>query len=201
MKNSLMVTVFVLGGMTLAHSQQFSLGPTVGVNYAWLSDAPDDAKGLAGMNAGITMVYSTEEHGGIGIEIKYSGEGMLIERRGTIAETRLNYVRVPLKFYYFFNDFGDDFRPKIYAGPSFGILAGGKSEQFLEVGTIKVDSKDLYESFDAGVTVGTGFNYRLATRTWLNFDVAYAHGLTDISKAGKAFNRNLNVNLGVAWGF
>ncbi len=200
MKNSLLIAGFVLGCTSFAHTQEFSIGPTIGINNAWISDAPGDTRGLLGFNAGLTMVYSTEEHWGLGLDLKYSGEGVVTEQRGAIAKTRLHYVRVPLKLYHFFNDFGNDFRPKIYVGPSFGFLAGGKTEQFLEVGTIEVDSKDLYEPFDLGLTFGTGFNYRIASRTWLNFDLAYGHGFTDIVKSGKGFNRNLNLNLGIAWG-
>ncbi len=200
MKNLLLLFAFVLGITTLAHAQEFSLGPVVGVNYASITNAPNDARGLVGLNAGLALVYSTEEHWGIGLDLKYSGEGMVVEQRGITAKTQLNYVRVPLKFIYFFNKFGDDFRPKIYVGPSFGLLAGGKTERFTEIGTFKTNSTDLYEKFDVGALFGTGFNYRIAPGAWLNVDVAYAHGLSDVSKTGKAYNRNLLASIGVAWG-
>lgn len=201
MKNPLLIAALMLCGISIAHTQEFSLGPTLGINHAWISDAPGDTRGLIGLNAGLTMVYSTEEHWGLGLDLKYSGEGMMTEQRGITAKTRLDYVRVPLKVYYFFNNFEDDFRPKIYAGPSLGFLVGGQTEQFSEIGTIELDSKDFYEDFDLGLLLGTGFNYRLAERTWFNFDLAYAHGLTDIAKTGKGYNRNLNLNVGIAWGF
>ena len=38
-----------------------------------------------------------------------------------------------------------------------------------------VDSEDFYEGFDMGINFGTGFNYRLAESTWLNFGVAYTY--------------------------
>lgn len=200
MKNLLLLFALVLGFLPLAQAQEFSLGPVIGVNYASLTNAPSDARGLVGLNAGLALVYSTEEHWGIGVDLKYSGEGMVVEQRGITAKTRLDYVRVPLKFYYFFNKFGDDFRPKIYVGPSFGVLVGGKTERFTDVGTIKTNSTDLYEQFDVGALFGTGFNYRIAQGAWLNVDVAYAHGLTNIAPSGKAFNRNLMASIGIAWG-
>ncbi|MFN0212739.1 MAG: porin family protein [Saprospiraceae bacterium] len=162
MKNLLFIAAFVLGGISISHSQEFSLGPTLGVTNAWLQDAPGDVNSLIGLNAGLMLVYSTEEHWGVGVDLKYSGEGMVTKFRGVEAKTHLNYVRIPVKVIYFFNEFSNDFRPKIYLGPSVGILAGGKTEQFLEVGTIKVDSKDIYEGVDLGLTFGTGFNYRVA---------------------------------------
>jgi len=200
MKNLLLLFAFLLGTLSITHAQEFSLGPVIGVNYTSLSDAPGTNSGLLGLNAGLALVYSTEEHWGIGMDLKYSGEGMETEQRGMTAKTRLNYVRLPVKFYYFFNKFGDDFRPKIYVGPSFGLLAGGKTERFTELGTFKTNSTDLYEKFDVGALIGTGFNYRVARGTWLNVDVAYAHGLTNIAKSGKAFNRNVLASVGLAWG-
>lgn len=200
MKNLIFTAALVLCGFSYAHTQEFSLGPTIGLNDSWISDLPGETEGLLGLNAGLTLVYSNEEHLGFGMELKYSGEGAVSKLRGVTAESRLNYVRIPLKFIIFFNKFGNDFRPKIYAGPSFGLLAGGKTELFSGDGTIKVDSKEVYEDFDLGLTFGTGFNYRLAPRTWLNVDLAYGHGFTDIVKVGEGYNRNLNLNVGVAWG-
>jgi hypothetical protein len=190
----------MLCGISIASTQEFSLGPTLGVNNSWIEDAPGDTKSLIGLNAGLTMVYSTEEHWGVGLDLKFSGEGMKTELRGETANTRLNYVRIPVKIIYFFNEFGNDFRPKIYLGPSLGILTGGETEVFLPVGTAKFDSKDLFEETDLGLTFGTGFNYRIAPGTWLNVDLAYGHGFTDIAKNGEAYNRTLSLNVGVAWG-
>ncbi|MDO8365777.1 MAG: porin family protein [Saprospiraceae bacterium] len=200
MKNLLFTLAFVLCGISIAHTQEFSLGPIIGLNNAWIQDAPGETTGLLGLNAGLTLVYSTEEHWGIGMDLKYSGEGVKTKLRGETANTHLNYVRIPVKFIYFFNKFGNDFRPKIYLGPSLGILAGGKTELFLPVGTQKVDSKDVFEEVDLGLTFGTGFNYRIAPGTWFNMDVAYGHGFTNIAKSGDAYNRKISLNVGVAWG-
>lgn len=200
MKNLFFISAIVLGSVSLAHTQDFSIGPTAGINYAWISNAPSDARGLLGLNVGVTMVYSFNEQWGLGMDLKYSGEGMAIEQGGLVAKTKLDYIRVPLKLYGFFNQLGDDFRPKVYIGPSFGFLIGGETEQFIGQTIRTVASKDWFEPFDLGVIVGTGFNYRLSQSTWLNFDVAYTHGLLDIVTVGEGSNRNMNVNLGIAWG-
>ena len=200
MKNLIITVAFALCSIAIAHTQEFSLGPTVGINNSWIDNVPGDIHAQIGFNAGLTLVYSTEEHWGVGMDLKYSGEGVQTKLRGITAHSHLNYVRIPVKILYFFNSFGNDFRPKVYLGPSFGLLAGGKTEQFLEVGTVKVDSKDVYEDFDLGLVFGTGFNYRIAPRTWLNVDLAYNHGFTDIAKFGEGYNRNVNMNIGIAWG-
>jgi hypothetical protein len=200
MKNLLFTSALVLSVLSIAHAQEFSIGPTIGINNAWIDNVPGDNQAQLGLNAGLTMVYSTEEHWGWGLDLKYSGEGVVTILRGETAHTRLNYFRAPLKVIYFFNSFGNDFRLKIYLGPSFGILAGGKTEQFLNDGTVKVNSTEVYEDFDLGLVFGTGFNYRIGTRAWLNVDLAYNHGITDIAKFGEGYNRNVNFNVGVAWG-
>ncbi len=192
--------VFVTGSLSVAQAQDFSLGPTIGFNYSWLSEIPGDVHALVGINAGLTMVYSSNEHWGLGVDLKYSGEGVVTKLGSVNATTHLEYIRVPVKIIYFFNNFEDRLRPKAYFGPAAGFLAGGKTELFRGTETIKVDSRDLYEDFDLGLILGAGFNYRIATRTWFNFDVAYSHGLSNISKTSDAFNRKLHLNLGVAFG-
>ncbi|MCA0238707.1 MAG: PorT family protein [Bacteroidetes bacterium] len=202
MKKVLFILATVFTGY-IAQAQVQSFGPTAGFNYAWLSDL-SNASGRPSFNAGFTYNYSILESAGIGIEARYSEEGVKQDIGNATLTTKLNYIRVPLKFQYFFGKLGQDFRPKVFVGPSFGFLVGGKSEIRSGETTTTINSKDVYEGFDAGLHAGAGFNYRLAERTWLNFDVAYTHGLIDVagSKSGSdAQNRLVNVNLGVAFGF
>lgn len=183
---------------TLAFSQNSSLGPNIGINSSWLSDQEGDIRNPIGLNIGLNYVYSNYEKWGFGTGLNFSQEGVIVKRAGTDYKTQLNYLRIPLKAYHFFGDLEDAFRPKIYVGPSFGFLLGGKAE----VGDIKVDSKDNFEGFDVGAMIGTGFNFKFAERTWFNFDLAYTHGLINASKLGnETLNRNVGVTMGVAWGF
>ena len=162
----------------------------------------DDVSGRPSFNLGVTYTYSILQNSGLGVDLRYSEEGTRQEIGGFELTTKLNYVRLPIKFIYFFGEMEDDFRPKLFVGPTLGVLVGGKSEIRTEFGSTEVDSKDYFESFDAGVNVGAGFNYRLAESTWLNFGVAYTHGLLHVVKNGPdSSNRNVNVNLGIAWGF
>ena len=199
----LLFALFAISTSYIAQAQVQSLGPSVGFNYAWLSDV-DNSSPRPSYNIGITYNYSILESGGIGIEARYSEEGVKQDVGNATVISKINYVRLPLKFQYFFGELGDNFRPKLFAGPSFAFLVGGKTEVRSGDVTTTVDSKDLYRSFDAGLQGGVGFNYRLAERTWLNFDVAYTHGLIDVAgdkSSSTAKNRLVNVNLGVAFGF
>lgn len=195
--------LFVLTALCASYftqAQTQSFGPTAGFNWAWLSDI-DDVKGRPSFNIGFTYNYSILESAGIGIEARYSEEGARWEDRGETFTTRLNYIRVPMEFHYFFGRLGERIRPKIFAGPSFAFLVGGKAD--VGVGGQTVDSRDFYEGFDVGLMGGIGFNYRLAERTWLNFDFAYTHGLLDVvqeSTFSDAQNRMVNLNVGVAFG-
>lgn len=202
MKNTLLMLAFVTG-ISVAHSQEFSLGPIAGANFAWASDLPIDQEGLFGLNAGATLVYSNDVRFGLGLDLRFSGEGFKTELNDVSAKTSLNYIRIPVKLIGFFKRFEDNFRPKLYFGPSMGFLVGGKTEVFTEVGTAEFESKDYYENFDLGLTFGTGFNYRIAPRTWLNFDIAYTHGILDIVKdngGDEVYNRSALATVGVAWG-
>lgn len=55
-----------------------------------------------------------------------------------------------------------------------------------------------------GIQAGVGLNCRLAKLIWLNFDLAYTHGLLNVNRNNSTFepqNRLVNINLGVAFGF
>jgi Outer membrane protein beta-barrel domain len=181
-----------------AQAQTHSLGPTIGLNYSTVSNS-NDANYRSGINYGIVYNYSKLVHSGFGLEARFSQEG--VKNTLTGADTRLNYLRVPLKFQYFFGARQDDVRPKMYIGPSMGFLLNDNYRSSDSRVVTNVNGTD-YNAFDLGLMGGLGLNIRLQPATWLNFDVAYTHGLTDVAKsAGVSVNRTVNINLGVAWGF
>ncbi len=200
-KKILLVTITVLCSLA-SQAQQHSLGPTIGFNYATLTNV-DNSTGRPGLNIGLTYNYSTLQNWGFGLEAKYSQEGVRVKSGNVTQTTKLDYLRVPVKFQYFFGKVENDFRPKLYGGPSFGLLLGGQSEVNTNGTVVKVDNKDFFNSTDVGLIGGVGFNYRLKKAIWLNTDVAYTHGLTNAAKDGRqeSFNRKMSVNLGVTWGF
>jgi len=174
---------------TAVAQSKFSLGPNAGLGHSWISNT-NNAKFKLAANAGLSLVYSATEHFGIGLDPKYSFEGVKSDE----GSLDLNYFRIPLKAIYFFNGYGNPFRPKIFAGPSFGFLSSAK------VGD--TDKKKSLNSTDVGITAGAGFNYRLVKDTWFNADLNYLHGLSNISKntQDKTHNRNISINVGVNFG-
>jgi len=187
-----------------ATAQHLSLGPTAGFGHSWLSDGESASKNRfnPSYNIGGKLVYSTLTNWGFSLDAKFSGEG------GTIGDNsddktviNLNYIRVPVQAIYFFGKVGNAIRPKVSLGPSFGFLIGGKTKDY-ENGNLvtEVKSKDYVKSFDLGINGAVGLNFRIAKATWLNADISYTHGLTDLSKIsgnGDLKQRNLGLNVGV----
>jgi hypothetical protein len=169
---------------------KFSLGPTAGFGGSTISNL-SNSKFKAAAAVGLSSVYSAAEHFGIGVDVKYSFEGA--KTSVPESELDLHYLRIPVKAIYFFGDYGKSVRPKIFAGPSFGILSSAKAND--------VNVKSSTESFDFGVLGGVGLNYRLVSNTWLNTDLTYTHGIKEINNAGDFSNRNLMLNVGVNFGF
>ncbi|MGI8634042.1 MAG: porin family protein [Segetibacter sp.] len=200
MKNVLLALILSSGFSLAAGAQsKFSLGPNAGVGASWLDNTPNRKAKLSG-NPGLSLVYSAAQHFGIGLDARYSFEGGKYSSASQAVTSDLNYFRLPLKFIYFFGDYGNRVRPKVYAGPSFGFLTGGKTTIELPNNTkVESNSKDIYKSFDLGLTAGAGLNIRLVKNTWFNTDVHYLHGISDLT-AGKQHNRGVGVNVGVNFG-
>lgn len=194
MKNVLMVLLISAGvGFSAQAQSKFSFGPTVGLGYTTVSNLTN-TKFKLGADAGFSLVYSAVEHFGVGMDVKYSVEGA--KWTPTDNEWTLNYIRIPLKAIYFFGKYGSNLRPKIYAGPSFGILTSSKINN--------VDVKSQTTSFDVALLGGAGLNYRLVKNTWLNTDISYANGLTKLTNStppnGDNKNRSLKLNIGINFG-
>ena len=200
MKHVLLVVVamFVAGLAGKAQSK-FSLGPNVGIGSSWISNTPNSKAKVAG-DLGLSLVYSAAEHFALGLDAKYSFEGGKFSSNNQTTTANLNYFRVPLKAIYFFGSYGKKVRPKIYAGPSFGFLAGGKTTIESTIQTITVNSKNYYKSFDFGVMAGAGLNVRLVKNTWFNADVNYLHGISDVQMNSDRHNRTIGLNIGVNFG-
>lgn len=201
------VIILFLATVLAASAQSMSLGPTIGIN-SW-ADANNNAK--VGLNAGATFTYSVSAHWAFGIEAKYSMEGGGKTVDNKIANITEDFIRVPLKIMYFFGERGQRFRPKLYAGPSFGFLVGGKINASYLGSNFEFNSEDYLNKTDFGLLVGTGFNYRLSPGTWLNVDLGYTGGLKNIVDGNSSsssisstiipntHNHNVALNVGVSF--
>ncbi|MBC7848845.1 MAG: porin family protein [Chitinophagaceae bacterium] len=180
-----------------------SFGVLGNVGHTWMSGDGEN-KFKPALGAGLRLVYSANANLGIGGDLKFSAEGARKEFNNGLTDVKvnLNYIRANPQLLYFFGEFGDAVRPKIFAGPSLGFLISGKTKSTTGNTTTEVDSKDNYNGFDFGALVGAGANFRVAPGKWLNLDLGYTHGFVDLTKSDNntAYNRNLAVGIGLTWG-
>lgn len=196
-----MIVLALASSAVAVRAQNLSLGPTAGFGHSWTSSDNGNVDGRfhPSYNIGGKLVYSFVSHWGVSADVKFSSEGETLgPDKDNKQVFRANYIRVPLQGIYFFGEYGNKVRPKISVGPSFGFLAGGETREYVNGNEVsKVKTKDYAKSFDFGLTGAAGLNVRVAKATWLNADIAYYHGLTDVIKNGDAKNRNIGVNLGI----
>jgi outer membrane protein W len=200
------VALLAIGKLSTA--QNVSIGPVVGVSHAWITGV-ENTTFKPSVNIGGTLVYSFVPHWGIGGDIRasfFEGVRVKAESGNTKQVTNVNatYLRIPLKAYYFFGQYGDRVRPKVYLGPEVGFFLGGiltKKKTISNTETeVKTDSKDALKSFDFGFVAGGGINYRLQKNVWLNVDLVYNNGLIDITESNDYnANRNLGISAGVTF--
>lgn len=189
-----------------SQTQYVSLGPTFGIGHSWLSNLDDQTVKPSG-HLGISLIYSRYEHWGWGVDLTASHEGFRMEAPdGTNMSVDPTYLRLTPKAYYFFGNFGDKCRPKLYAGPSMAYKI--QEDHYYDGERIATDgvnnvwfagNSDVFEELDLGITVGGGLNMRLAKSLWLNMDGSYYHGLAEVTSYNQ-MNRNLRFNLGLMFG-
>ncbi len=194
--------VLVMSVFSKLNAQTFSIGPAGSFGHSWINNSNGDTKFNPSWSAGVAFMYSTKSNFGIGADVKYSAEGNKATVSGVDNVINANYIRVPLKLTYFAGKYGSAVRPKIYVGPSFGFLSSANETTTVSNVKVKTDIKDELKNFDFGVTAGAGLNFRLAPKTWLNTDLAFYQGLTDMTKNDNKtlHNGNLGVNVGLLVG-
>lgn len=180
-----------------------SLGPIGGFGHSWTSNMNNRFKTSA--HLGIAMIYSRFEHWGWGTELTASHEGYSTAIGNQTFTYDPTYLRMTPKAYYFFGNYGDNIRPKIYLGPSVAYkvaedrYVGGPNNsdvRYTDRGSYMINDWDL------GVDVGAGVNIKVAPYTWLNLDADYYHGLLDVTRMNgmNNMNRSLRANVGVMMG-
>ena len=187
-------------------AEYMSLGPTLGIGHSWLGNLDDQTIKPSG-HLGISFIYSRFEHWGWGADLVASHEGFRMEApNGVNMSIDPTYLRFTPKAYYFFGDYGDKCRPKVYAGPSVAYKL--KEDHYYDGERVESDApqnywyngqKNVFNDVDFGLTAGAGLNMRLAKSLWLNLDGSYYHGLADVTDFDQS-NRHLRFNVGLMFG-
>jgi hypothetical protein len=209
------IGLLIIGIMTAfcfsANAQYYlSLGPVVGFGHSWTTGLNGDARFKPSPDLGIGLVYSRNSHWGLGgsLIVSHEGYSRQFSMYGNTYDATVNpvYLRMPLYVSYFFGDYGNRVRPKVYLGPSIAVKIDERSDVD---GIAMPDGNSLkrmtpgFRTFDAGVHGGVGANIRLMRNTWLNLDAGYYQGLVDVldDADGKYnMNGNLRLNAGLMFG-
>jgi hypothetical protein len=187
---------------TGAYSQYISFGAKGGVSANSFSQFATQNTNL-GYQAFLFGTYSTHENYGYSLDLGYTYTGGFVTRdfeSGDITrEVGLAYLSMTPRLVFFGRDVEDDFRPKLSFGPSAAFLIAAHDENR------ESDLINQYKRFNWGLTLGTGFNYRIAPSLWLNADVDYALGLMDVLDVNRttptnAYTNGLSASLGIAVG-
>lgn len=182
---------------TAAQAQEnVSFGPVLGITSAKLRGDIGNTKAKTGLTAGLFLNYSIESRFGLQGQLLYTQLGTGFTNNP--GEINLNYLQLPILATFFLNDRGQPFRPKLFLGPHVGVLLAATNENGANLNSDT--NNPAFKTFDAGLTLGGGFNARISRKVWLNADVRYGLGLVDVTPAPSTLNnRNWGVNLGVSF--
>ncbi len=181
-----------------------SLGPVLGFGHSWVSNMGGTMRFMPSGSIGVGMVYAKHEHWGWGAQLSFTSEGYYTNYNGFNAMGVPGYLRMPVRAYYFFGDYKNIVRPKVYLGPSIGVkLMEQTTRDNVVAGHDMLLHTGDFRTLDFGLNAGAGVNIQLAKGTWLNLDLGYYHGLTDVlddPAAMNIMNRNLGINAGILFG-
>ncbi len=174
-----------------AQTPRFDLGLLAGPSLSWLrgSAVIDGADALLTPAAGLTFQVDLSEHFGIRLGAGYQRKGvrdevLFTDVNGTPTGTAdvayiTDFLTFPLMARY---AFGQATRFSVGLGPYAGMLLQAQerwSGEGLEGGTN--DRTDDLEPWDFGLSASVGAAWSLGGNLWLNAEVRYDKGLTNIS--------------------
>jgi hypothetical protein len=213
---------FAQNAQTLSNSQFISIGPVIGFGDSWVGHMSNSSAYFGNVSSktmfmpsgyiGVGLIYARNEHWGWGGQLTLGTEGYKEQYTynpefgrpytETYTATPL-YLRVPLRAYYFFGDYRNTVRPKVYLGPSFGLKLSESDNVSGGTESNVAATTGTFRTFDFGINAGAGVNIKLAKTIWLNMDLGYTQGLVDVLKDPENnynVNHNLDFNAGVLFG-
>ena len=189
LKKQFILAVVLLLSFSLQaqRARNLSFGPLLGVNVSNLHGDVSNKKSKIGLVAGGFFNYSIKQTFGVSGQLLYSQLGANFNND---AKVKLNYLQIPLfaTFYFGRGLQPGVIRPKLFVGPYVGFLLAAKDQN----GNDLKDGAggDLYNPLDVGLNLGGGLNYALKNQSWINLDVRYGLGLSDVAKATNVNLRN-----------
>ncbi|CAG5068244.1 hypothetical protein DYBT9623_00973 [Dyadobacter sp. CECT 9623] len=198
MKNCIILLLVTFLCVQQSHAQEnVSIGPMAGVSIANFRGDISNTDWKPGLTVGGFYNYSSKTGFGFSGQLLFTQLGAQTDdKRNAI---NLNYIQAPLLATFYFGQYGDNVRPKIFLGPSLNFLVGARNKNG---DNINGNSNDrVYSPFDLGGVVGAGINFRLQDKIWLNFDARYGFGLLDVTRLDNSNikNNNWGINAGISF--
>lgn len=173
MKKVIMISAFVLLGLTTVKAQGVIFGARAGVNFATItSDEFDSFDGRTSFHLGVVSEIPLGETFSFQPELLYSSQGSDYSDPGFTGTVKLDYLNLPLiAKYYVAENFS------LEAGPQIGFLLSAKDEGEADGFDYDEDIKDFIKGIDFGINFGLGYKLE----NGLNFGARYNLGLTDVN--------------------
>lgn len=199
-----LAAILCLPAMAGAQSASPRVGVMGGLNIATLGgDDAEDVKIRTGLLAGVSYVANLSGPWAIEMDGLFSMKGAKGNDEGTSIALKLNYIEVPLLLRYNMASSGNA-TPHLAAGVSLAYQASCNVEGTDSGVTVSFDCDEFseesgseFKSFDAGVVVGGGIDFKSGTRTF-TIGARYTFGLMDVADDAKLQNRAFQLYAGVA---
>jgi outer membrane protein W len=188
----ILVAVVLLGVLIScsASARQITLGVKAGMILSNITQTPEEWKQdklyKGGFTGGVYMNYAFNEYFSIQPELLYAQKGVKDKLYDGIIEVNLtahfDYFELPVLLKYTY-PWKEDFRPFVYAGPSFSYTLSSDLEVSALIFSGEIDFSDLTHVTDFGLVAGGGFDYAIGKGV-LVFDARFMLGFTNVILSG-----------------
>jgi hypothetical protein len=201
------ITCFLVAILTISFAQnpaaKLQLGIIGGMNFSTadveVMEEGADISGTTVFGIGGVLDYSLNQTFSLRLEPMYLQKGIgkseLDIEPGVEWSLESSYLELPI---FFKAEFGNDIRPYIMAGPSFGLLLSSELRAEFAGITLKGDPKDATENIDVGAVFGGGINYPM-DRFSVFLEGRYSYGFTNNIKGGTVNISGGNITQDIEW--
>lgn len=178
------IILLALGPQAMAQ-YTVAIGPKIGLGGSWISgkDAPSNQDVKVAPVVGGFLTYSSANILGFTIEAQYNQKGARFNNvaNNTDYAQRLHYVEIPALVRFFFGSDGAKVRPNLFIGPSFNFLVKATQIAMNSDNSATRANTDSFKNFELGAHAGGGLNIRMTDNQWLDLNLRYMQGLTNIN--------------------
>ena len=184
-KKYLIVLVFILS-LTFNCLAQVRCGFIGGVNISKISSDELIIPNLTGATLGsFGGVFDIGVKNGLSLYLApmyiEKGAGFEVNNPEPFsADLNISFFEIPVFVKY---SFGDFLRPYVFTGPTLAVNIASNIETRIGGFSMEIDARDMTNSLELGITLGSGFSY-VTDAVTLFVEGRYNIGLTDVSKSG-----------------